>query len=177
MNFVRTIQQRLNQIKSLSIYDFELIKERMTDWAQLQHYEQANAELIGNDNGVVFFGDSITDYWDLSTYFLHQSYINRGISGQTTPQMLIRFRPDAIALDPKAVVVLAGINDIGSNTALNQIQDNLQSIAELAKCNQIQMIFASVLPVSETMSVTRPLHKIQALNDWIKQYCADNNCV
>ncbi len=180
MNVVRKIKHRLNQIKSLSVYDFDLIRERMTDWAQLQHYDQANAELVEDCDRVIFFGDSITDFWDLSTYFPNQSYVNRGISGQTTPQMLIRFRPDAIALRPKLVILLAGTNDIAGNTGkttIKQIQNNLMSIVELAKYHQIRMILASILPVSEISSATRPLIKIQTLNDWIRQYCAENDCV
>lgn len=180
MNVVRKLKHRLEQFKSLAVYDLELIQERMTDWAQLQHYAQANAELVAEDDRVVFFGDSITDLWDLSSYFRNRSYVNRGICGQTTPQMLVRCRPDAIALQPKAIVLLAGTNDIAGNTGratLMHIQDNLKSIAELARCNQIQMILASVLPVSERKSITRPLNKIQALNDWIKQYCIENDCI
>ena len=180
---IRTLKQRFRQIKStiaLSIHDSDLIEQRMTDWAQLRHYKQSNAELILETNRIIFFGDSITDLWNLSTYFPNQSYINRGICGQTTPQMLVRFRPDAIALHPKIVVLLAGTNDVAGNTgkmSLEQIQDNLRSIAELAQYNQIRLIFASILPVSEAKSATRPLLKIRLLNDWIKQYCAENNCV
>lgn len=180
MNVVRKIKHRLNQIRSLSIYDLDLLKERMTDWAQLQHYDQANAELISEFDRVIFFGDSITDFWDLPTYFPNQSYLNRGIAGQTTPQMLIRFRPDAIALRPKVVILLAGTNDIAGNTGrttIEQIQGNLMSIVELAKYHQIRMILSSLLPVSETVSVTRPLSKIQTLNDWMQHYCAENDCV
>ncbi|HTL88767.1 MAG TPA: SGNH/GDSL hydrolase family protein [Leptolyngbya sp.] len=175
---INTFKQRLKQIRSrvaLSLYDADLIEQRMTDWAQLQHYDQANAELSSDLDRVVFFGDSITEGWDLSTYFSNRSYINRGICGQTTPQMLIRFRPDVIALHPKIAVFLAGTNDIAGNTgkmSLAQTQDNFRSIAELAKYNQIKMIFASVLPVSEARSITRSSTKIQALNNWIKQYCA-----
>lgn len=180
MNVARKLKHRLDQFKSLAVYDLELVKERMTDWAQLQHYAQANAELGIEVDRVIFFGDSITDLWDLPSYFPNRSYVNRGICGQTTPQMLVRCRPDAIALHPKAIVLLAGTNDIAGNTGrvtLMHIQDNLKSIAELARYNQIQVILASVLPVSESKSITRPLNKIQALNDWIKQYCTDNNCI
>ncbi|MER3431846.1 MAG: capsular biosynthesis protein [Leptolyngbya sp. ERB_1_1] len=180
MNVVRKIKQRFNQIRSLTIYDLDLIKERMTDWAQLQHYDRANAELVADSDRVIFFGDSITDLWDLPSYFHNQSYLNRGISGQTTPQMLVRFRPDAIALHPKTVILLAGTNDIAGNTGrttIAHIQGNLMSIVELAKRHQIRMILASLLPVSKVMSVTRPLNKIQMLNDWIRQYCAENDCV
>ncbi|MBD1822337.1 capsular biosynthesis protein [Cyanobacteria bacterium FACHB-DQ100] len=180
MNVIQKVTHRLNQIKSLSVYGFDLIQERMTDFSQLQHYDQANTKLIPDFDRVIFFGDSITDFWDLQSYFQNQSYVNRGIAGQTTPQMLIRFRSDAIALRPKAVILLAGTNDIAGNTGsatIAQIQDNLMSIVELAKYHQIRVILASLLPVSELVSATRPLDKIAALNDWIQNYCAENDCV
>ncbi|MCU0549366.1 MAG: SGNH/GDSL hydrolase family protein [Leptolyngbya sp. Prado105] len=175
------IKQLYRQVKSgieLSVWEASLIKERMTNWAQLQHYEQANRAVGQAD--VIFFGDSITDLWDLSTYFPNQSYTNRGISGQTTPQMLVRFRPDVINLHPKVVTLLAGTNDIAGNTGhttIEQIQDNFMSIAELAKLHQIRLILASILPVSEERSITRPLSKIQALNTWIIKYCQTNNLI
>ncbi|MBD1843598.1 capsular biosynthesis protein [Cyanobacteria bacterium FACHB-63] len=180
MNVIKKVTYRLNQIKALSVHNFDLIQERMTDFAQLQHYQQANAELVPDSARIIFFGDSIIDFWNLQNYFQNQSYVNRGIAGQTTPQMLIRFRPDAIALRPKAVILLAGTNDIAGNTGsttIAQIQDNLMSIVELAKYHQIRMILASLLPVSELVSVTRPRAKIAALNDWIQNYCAETNCV
>lgn len=180
MNVIKKLGKRLDQFKSLSVYSFELIQERMTDWAQLHRYHQANAELKEEVDRVIFFGDSITDFWDLSAYFPNQPYVNRGISGQTTPQMLIRFRPDAIALRPKIVVLLAGTNDIAGNTGrmtIEQIQDHLMSIVELAKYHQIRMILSSILPVSELSAVTRSPKKIQTLNHWIEQYCAENDCI
>jgi len=180
MNVIKKFGKRLNQFKSLSIYGFDLIQERMTDWAQLQHYHQANAELKEDPDRVIFFGDSITDFWGLPTYFPDQPFVNRGIAGQTTPQMLVRFRPDAIALRPKIVVLLAGTNDIAGNTGrmtIEEIQSNLMSIVELAKYHQIRMILSSILPVSEVVSVTRSPKKIQTLNAWIEQYCAENDCI
>lgn len=180
MNVIKKVTQRLNQIKSLNVYGFDLIQERMIDFAQLQHYQQANAELSSDPDRIIFFGDSITDFWSLSNCFQNQSYVNRGISGQTTSQMLIRFRPDAIALRPKAVILLAGTNDIAGNTGsttIAQIQDNLMSIVELAKYHQIRMVLASLLPVSELVAVTRPRDKIQALNAWMQNYCAENGYV
>ncbi len=175
------IKQLYRQIKSgieLSVWETSLIKERMTDWAQLQRYEQANRDVKQAE--VIFFGDSITDQWDLSLYFPDQSYVNRGISGQTTPQMLVRFRPDVINLHPKIVVFLAGTNDIAGNTGhmtIEQIQNNFMSIADLAKAHQIRLIFASILPVSEERSITRPLTKIQMLNQWIIEYCETNHLI
>lgn len=177
---IRELRNRFNEFKSLRIYGFELIQERMTDWAQLHRYHQANRELKEEVDRVIFFGDSITDFWDLPAYFPNQPYVNRGISGQTTPQMLVRFRPDAIALHPKIVILLAGTNDIAGNTGrmtIEQIQDNLMSIVELAKYHQVRMILSSILPVSELASVTRSRQKIQSLNAWIEQYCAENDCI
>lgn len=175
------IKQLFHQVKSgieLSAWEASLVKERMTNWAQLQHYEQSNCEVKQAD--VIFFGDSITDLWDLSSYFPNQSYINRGISGQTTPQMLVRFRPDVINLRPKVVILLGGTNDIAGNTGemtIEQIQDNFMSMAELAKVHQIRLILASILPVSEERSITRPSSKIQELNQWIIEYCEANDLV
>lgn len=175
------IKQLYRQIKSgieLGVWETSLIKERMTDWAQLQRYEQANRDVKQAE--VIFFGDSITDQWDLSLYFPNRSYLNRGISGQTTPQMLVRFRPDVINLHPKIVVFLAGTNDIAGNTGhmtIEQIQNNFMSIADLAKAHQIRLILASILPVSEKRSITRSLTKIQTLNQWIIEYCETNHLI
>jgi lysophospholipase L1-like esterase len=128
---------------------------------------------------VVFFGDSITDIWHLGEYFPGKPYINRGIGGQTTPQMLIRFRQDVIDLHPKVVVILAGTNDIAGNTGpmrLEDIEANYASMAELARANQIRVVFSSVLPVhnytpeSQNLFAGRPPEKILALNRWLRDY-------
>lgn len=163
------------------------LQQRLQDWAQLEFYRQSNATLqlpAEGKNRVVFFGDSITDFWNLSAYFPGQSYINRGISGQTTPQLLVRFRPDVVALKPQVVIILAGTNDIAGNTglmSLDQIQDNYASIAELAKAHQIRVVFASVLPIHDygatQISNGRSTAKIEALNEWLKRYCRANNCI
>ena len=163
------------------------LQQRLQDWAQLEFYRQSNATLqlpAEGKNRVVFFGDSITDFWNLSAYFPGQSYINRGISGQTTPQLLVRFRPDVVALKPQVVIILAGTNDIAGNTglmSLDQIQDNYASIAELAKAHQIRVVFASVLPIHDygatQISNGRSTAKIEALNEWLKRYCRVNNCI
>ena len=134
-----------------------------------------------------FLGDSITDGWKLATYFPSKPYINWGISGQTTPQMLIRFRPDVIALKPQVVVILAGTNDIAGNTgsmSLEAIEANLTSMFELARANNIRVVIASVLPVSDygknreskpiIQTTRRPPEKIKALNEWAKKYAAEN---
>ena len=135
-------------------------------------------------------GDSITDGWKLNEYFPNQPYINRGISGQTTSQMLLRFRADVIDLKPKVVVIFAGTNDIAGNTGaigLQGIEEDLMSMVELAHANKINFVLASLTPVSdyeknkngETIVQTerRPPEQILALNDWIKKYCAANKLV
>jgi len=135
-------------------------------------------------------GDSITDSWDDPKYggfFPGKPYINRGISGQTTPQMLIRFRPDVIDLRPKVVVILAGTNDLAGNTGpttIQAIEGNLMSMAELATANGIRVVFASVLPVSDyeirdgkpiVQTVRRPPAQILELNKWLKDYAATHH--
>lgn len=163
------------------------------DWPNLARYAEANAALPApakSELRVVFMGDSITDGWvspEYGGFFPGKPYVDRGISGQTTPQMLIRFRPDVIALQPKVVVILAGTNDIAGNTGpmtLEQIEANLASMAELAKANKIRVVLASVLPVSnyghdrqgnpQDMRTNRPPEKILELNAWIKKYVAAN---
>jgi lysophospholipase L1-like esterase len=165
----------------------ELMQRKAQDWPQLARYRDANAKVPPpekNENRVVFLGDSITDGWNLAEYFPGKLYINRGISGQTTPQMLIRFRPDVIALKPKAVVILAGTNDIAGNTGPmtnEMIQDNYASMAELARANGIKVVFASVLPVHDygktKVTERRSPEQIFQLNQWIKSYCAANGHV
>jgi len=159
------------------------------DYGQLARYREANAALAppaAGENRVVFFGDSITDIWHLDQYFPGKPYVNRGIGGQTTPQMLVRFRQDVIDLHPKVVVVLAGTNDIAGNTGPMRNEDieaNYTSMAELARANGIRLVFASVLPVhnytekSKDFFAQRPGARILALNEWLKDYCAKNRLV
>ena len=163
------------------------------DWPNLARYAEADAAVAAParlELRVVFMGDSITDAWvspEYGGFFPGKPYIDRGISGQTTPQMLIRFRPDVIALHPKVVVILAGTNDIAGNTGpmtLGQIEANLASMAELAKANKIHVVLASVLPVSnyghdlegnpQDIRINRPPEKILELNGWIKKYAIEN---
>ena len=162
----------------------EAMQRRLNDWPQLGRYAEANTKLAlpakGEDR-VVFMGDSITDGWKLAEFFPGKPYVNRGISGQTTPQMLIRFRPDVIALKPKVVVILAGTNDIASNTGpmtLETIENNYASMADLARANGIRVVFSSVLPIHDygkvKMSERRSPEKILKLNEWLKSYCAAN---
>lgn len=159
------------------------------DFGQLARYRDANAALAPPEAGesrVVFLGDSITDYWKLPDYFPGKPYINRGIDGQTTAEMLVRFRQDVIDLHPKVLVVLAGTNDIAGVTgpALNEdIEANYASMAELARAHRILMVFASILPVhnytqnAEESFALRPRDRILALNRWLKDYCAKNRFV
>lgn len=156
------------------------------DWPNLGRYRDANAKAglpTANEDRVVFMGNSITDAWinSVPEYFSGRAYIDRGISGQTTPQMLIRFRQDVIALKPKVVVILAGTNDIAGNTGpstLEMIEDNLESMAVLAKAAGIQVVLSSVLPVYDYpwKPGLQPAEKIITLNKWIKNYAMANDC-
>jgi lysophospholipase L1-like esterase len=159
---------------------------RLEDWPQLHRYANANAVLSGpkpRDNRVVFMGDSITDGWKLPEYFPGKDYVDRGISGQTTPQMLDRMLPDVIDLEPKVVIILAGTNDIAGNTGpmtLPEIEQNYQAMAELAAAHNIKVIFESVLPIHDhgvhgPQSPRRSPQQISALNDWLKAYCKGHN--
>src|SRR5215831_7053200 len=137
--------------------DLQRAQQVLKDWPALLRYRDANAQLSPPTPGekrVVFLGDSITVNWGrrYGEFFPGKPYVNRGISGQTTPQMLIRFRPDVIALHPKVVVILAGTNDIAGNTGpmtLEAIEDNLVSMTELAKANNIRVVLSSVMPVCD----------------------------
>jgi lysophospholipase L1-like esterase len=159
------------------------------DFGQLARYREANAALAppaAGETRVVFLGDSITDYWKLPDYFPGKPYTNRGIDGQTTPQMLVRFRQDVIDLHPKVLVVLAGTNDIAGvcgRTSNEDIEANYASMAELARAHRIRVVFASILPVhnythdSEESFALRPRDRVLALNKWLKDYCAKNRFV
>ena len=159
------------------------------DYGQLARYRDANAALkppAAGENRVVFFGDSITDIWKLDESFPGKPYVNRGIGGQTTSQMLVRLRQDVINLQPKAVVILAGTNDIAGNTGPitnENIEANYASIAELARAHGIKVIFSSILPVhnytpeSQDFFAQRPMERVSALNRWLKDYCAANDLI
>ena len=163
----------------------------MSDFDELGRYRDADGSVPAPAPGelrVVFMGDSITDMWPLADYFPGKSYVDRGIGGQTTPQMLIRFRQDVIDLEPKVVVILAGTNDIAGNTGPMRIEDieaDLASLADMARANNIKLIYSSVLPVhnyterSKDFFAQRSPEKILLMNNWLRSYCAvaSNGCV
>jgi lysophospholipase L1-like esterase len=168
---------------------------RLRDWPALARYREANRALPAPKAGearVVFMGDSITDNWQQERFAFFvpsKPYVDRGISGQTTPQMLVRFRPDVIDLKPKVVVILAGTNDIAGNTGPmsdEDIERNLASMAELAKAHGIKVVMASITPTGAYHLTTpndvpqttrRPMARIRTINDWMKKYAADNGHV
>lgn len=172
----------------------EQSESRLRDWAGLGRYREANSRLATpprSERRVVFIGDSITDWWDDAErgnkFFPGKPYVNRGIGGQTTPQMLIRFYPDVIALRPKAVVILAGTNDLSGDSSparIEQIQNNLSAMAQLARAHDIRVVFASLLPIHDAGHDTagkpikrterRPPEMIRALNAWMRTYAASN---
>ena len=166
----------------------ELREQRLhNDWAYLERFRQANAALpppAAGEQRVVFMGNSITEAWAkyFPTHFPGKPYIGRGISGQTTPQMLVRFRPDVLALRPRVVVILAGTNDIAGNTGpatLEMIADNITSMTELAQAHGIRVVLGSVLPAYDYpwKKGLEPAPKIVALNRWLKQYAASAHAV
>src|SRR5579864_2114024 len=150
------------------------------DFGQLSRYREANAALkqpTAGENRVVFFGDSITDMWKLAESFPGKAYINRGVGGQTTPQMLVRFRQDVVDLQPKVAVILAGTNDLAGTTGPMRNEDteaNLASMADLARAHGIRVVLSSILPVhnyshnGEDYFAQRPPARILAINAWIK---------
>lgn len=181
------------------------LADQLQDWNQLGRYHPADQELrkLPPDPGrVVFLGDSITDFWKLDQYFPGRPYINRGISGQTTPQMLVRMYPDVIDLKPGAMILLAGINDVSRNTGpstAEMIEENIMAMTELAQRHGIQVILCSLLPVSDypflkqqsepaarppgpfpglgpfpkiKMTTEHPPGDVLKLNSWMKEYAA-----
>jgi len=157
------------------------------DWSNTARFKDDNARVglpAPSENRIVFMGNSITEGWinTCPEFFTGKSYVNRGISGQTTPQMLVRFRPDVINLKPAVVIILAGTNDIAGNTGpstLEMIMDNLISMAELAKANKIKVVLSSVLPAFDYpwKPGLQPAEKIIALNVMIKNYADKNGIV
>lgn len=169
------------------------IAARLTDFPTLSRYREANAKLATPAQGedrVVFFGDSITDGWKLDQYFPGMPFVNRGIGGQSTYHMLLRFRPDVIDLKPKVVVILAGTNDLASTTEqfkLETIMSNISSMVDLAHANGISVVIASVMPVGDRnvnakgepviRTDVRPPAMINELNNWLKVLCKTRDLV
>jgi len=161
----------------------------MDDFGELARYREDNAKLAAPEKGerrIVFFGDSITDGWKLDRWFPGKHYVNRGIGGQTTAQMLVRFREDVLDLKPAVVVILAGTNDIAGNTgpmSLEEIEANYASMAELARLHGVKVVFSSVLPVHNYTPKTANLfplrspEKILQLNRWMQEHCVVEDCV
>jgi len=162
------------------------------DWAGLRRYREANAELDWYRSSaarVVFMGDSITDAWPRRserffdrTRYIGEWYVGRGISGQTTPQMLVRFHQDVIELEPVVVVINAGTNDIAGNTGpstINMITANLKGMAQLAEAAGIKVILASITPAYDYpwRPGKEPAPKVAAVNQWMKGYCEGHGCV
>jgi lysophospholipase L1-like esterase len=163
---------------------FTITATKAQDWANFKKYQEANSKVpppAAGENRVVYMGDSITDFWISidSTFFAGKPYFDRGISGQTTGQMLLRFREDVINLKPKVVVILAGINDIAENNGPSKMEDvygNIVSMAELAKANHIKVVLSSVTPAFAFpwRPAIDPVPKVAALNEMLKAY-ADKN--
>jgi acyl-CoA thioesterase-1 len=178
----------------LTPYQKSQLERTLNDWSFLAKYREADKLLppvAPGEARAVFLGDSITEGWgqkatattpDRGEFFPGKPYINRGISGQTTPQMLVRFRQDVVLLKPQVVVLLAGTNDIAENTGketLEEIGNNIASMGDLARANRIRVVLCSVLPASDFHwhKGLEPAPKIRALNAWIKEYAAKNGFI
>lgn len=161
------------------------MQQKLNDWPGLHRYRDENAKLPPSQPGrVVFFGDSITDMWGSSkgtVFFPGKPYVNRGIGGQTTPQLVLRFQQDVVSLHPAAVVILGGINDFAGNTGLMTLEmtkDNFRSMVAIAQANRIRVILASVLPADHFAwrKGLEPAAEIAKLNTWMKQFAAEQHC-
>jgi lysophospholipase L1-like esterase len=177
------------------------LADQLQDWNQLGRYHAANAELRkrpADPKRVVFMGDSITDLWNLAEAFPGKPYVNRGIGGQTTAQMLVRMYPDVIALEPAVMVILAGTNDIARNNGpqtIEMIQQNIMAMTELAQIHKIKVILCALTPIDDNpeappaagraggpgiaprrkQSEQRPPADIVKLNAWLRDYAAETN--
>jgi len=164
---------------------------RVRDFAELRRYRDDNRTIKPGESRVVFMGDSITDLWQqpqFGGFFPGKRYVDRGISGQTTPQMLLRFRQDVVALHPAVVVILAGTNDIAGNTGPetdDEIEGYLTSMCELAQANGIRVVLSSITPISDyhrrppapPMTTRRPPQRVALLNSWIRDYASSHHHV
>jgi lysophospholipase L1-like esterase len=168
-------------------FSAQALADQLQDWNQLGRYHADNAKLLAQpvpEGRVVFYGDSITDGWKLAQSFPGKPYVNRGISGQTTSQMLVRLFPDVISLQPAVLILLAGTNDIARNTGpqtQTMIANNVQAITELAKLHGIKVVLCSVMPISDytqrRQSEKRPPADILKLNSWLREYAAKSGAV
>jgi lysophospholipase L1-like esterase len=180
---LRSLVNKLNAHFQALIVQMEA-RIRSGDRDNVHHYAQANQLLAAaTPRRVVFYGDSITDFWRLNEYFPGLDYVNRGISGQVTSEMLGRFKADVLDLKPAVVVILAGTNDLARGTPVPVISSNITMMAELAQTHRIKVILASVLPVSDYNKAADPQYErtrfrppalIRTLNDWMRKYCASN---
>lgn len=176
---------QLQARRSHDAYWIEHDRQLLVDFGNLARYQAADEALAPPSPGedrVVFMGDSITQGWKLDTSFPGKPYVNRGISGQTTPQMLVRFREDVVGLDPKVVVLLGGTNDLAGNTGpmtLEDTEDNLASMADVASANHIRVVLCSVTPAVDFPwnPGLEPAPRIAALNAWIRNYAAQKGYV
>jgi lysophospholipase L1-like esterase len=158
------------------------LSDQLQDWNQIGRYHEEDVRLqaqASEKGRVVFLGDSITDAWNLAQYFPGKPYVNRGISGQTTPQMLVRFYPDVLHLRPAAVIILAGTNDIARNTGpqtAEMIEDNFRAMYELAQKHGVKVVLCLLLPVSDytahQQTGHRPPSDILKLNGWLRKYAS-----
>jgi lysophospholipase L1-like esterase len=181
--WARAPQQNCAAITAALEQRLETQRHLLSDWAGLIHYGSENTEMARpspNEDRVVFLGDEITEYWGRgkAPFFPGKSYLNRGIKGQTSPQMLVRFRQDVIALKPRVVVIQAGANDIASligPITQGMFAENIMSMVELAKANDIRVVLASVTPICDCytkQSLLRPFGKIIGMNGWLREYAA-----
>jgi len=181
--------EAMQAVENLDRWRETLVPMFMNDYGELRRYGKAD-EALGDpkpgEQRVVFLGDSITDIWDLNQYFPGKGYINRGISGQTTEQMLVRFRQDVVDLHPAVVVILAGTNDIAGNTGpetLEQIEGDFETMVEVARANRIRVVLSSLTPENgtraewTTYTVLRPPEEIVQLNEWLRRYCQEQGLV
>lgn len=164
------------------------MRSQLDDWAALGHYRADNAALPPLTPGVpriVFYGDSITDFWgrgaDNGSFFPGKGYINRGISGETTPQMLVRFEQDVVHLHPAVVVILAGTNDIAGNTGPStpeMIEDNYTAMTKIAGGSGIKVVLSSITPAYQYpwKPSIQPVEEIRSLNQWMRTLCATGAC-
>ncbi len=174
----------MKKVFSFALFSMMIASLWAQDWAMLSRYREENEKLVAqatHQTRVVFMGNSITEFWSkhYPEFFAGKPYINKGISGQTTPQMLVRFRQDVIDLNPFAVVILAGTNDIAENTGpstLPEIAGNIFSMAELARAHGIEVLICSVLPTADYpwRPGLKPADKIFRLNEMLKDYAMKN---